>query len=85
MSANVCVLHYKLRRWFLFNGAVPEVPPAGIRSGIHQWATGVKEFRGAEGTWRHATYVTAFLEYAEKRSSLRPCPECRRPMGIRRP
>ncbi|OGP78992.1 MAG: hypothetical protein A2Z26_00345 [Deltaproteobacteria bacterium RBG_16_66_15] len=49
-----CVLHYKLRRWFLFNGAVPEIAPAGIRSGIHQWATGVKEFRGAEGTWRDA-------------------------------
>jgi GH15 family glucan-1,4-alpha-glucosidase len=36
-------------------------------------------------TWSHAAYVTAFLEYAEKRSELSPCPGCGRPMGIRRP
>jgi len=44
-----CVLHYKTRRWFLFNGALPDFSPAGIRSGVHQWATGVKEFRGRKG------------------------------------
>jgi GH15 family glucan-1,4-alpha-glucosidase len=36
-------------------------------------------------TWSHAAYVTAFLEYMEKRSELDPCPSCGRPAAIRRP
>lgn len=63
-----CVLHYKGNRWFLINGAkrTGEPPgaagndeadgaaPPGMEVGIDQWATGVKEFRGKEGTWKDA-------------------------------
>ena len=49
-----CVFHYKGRRWFLVNGAVSGEGSRGVAAGIHQWATGVKEFQGAEGTWRDA-------------------------------
>jgi GH15 family glucan-1,4-alpha-glucosidase len=49
-----CVFHYKGRRWFLVNGGIPGEGVPGIAAGVHQWATGIKEFRGAEGTWRDA-------------------------------
>ncbi len=61
------VLHYKGARWFLVNGAVPrgdEVPGSPGTStpetapellvGVHQWACGLKEVHGFQGTWRDA-------------------------------
>jgi GH15 family glucan-1,4-alpha-glucosidase len=43
---------YKLKAYFLMNGQVRcgDV----VTTGINSWATGVKEVRGAEGTWRDA-------------------------------
>ncbi|HEY7528743.1 MAG TPA: glycoside hydrolase family 15 protein [Candidatus Deferrimicrobiaceae bacterium] len=63
-----CLIHYKGKRWFLINGAKwdgfsPEAVeedggdgqgPKGMAVGIDQWATGVKEFLGKEGTWKDA-------------------------------
>jgi len=61
-----CLIHYKGKRWFLINGArwnghPPGVVedderdgPPGMTVGIDQWATGVKEFLGKEGTWKDA-------------------------------
>lgn len=61
-----CLIHYKGKRWFLINGArwnghPPGVVeddegdgPPGMAVGIDQWATGVKEFLGKEGTWKDA-------------------------------
>ena len=43
------VLHYKGRRWFMTN-----VMAEGRPEGVDQWAVGVKEVRGKEGTWRDA-------------------------------
>ncbi len=62
-----CLFHYKGNRWFLVNAAkwtdakpsndpgnaFEEAPP-GMIAGIDQWATGVKEFLGKEGTWKDA-------------------------------
>jgi GH15 family glucan-1,4-alpha-glucosidase len=61
------VIHYKGLRWFLINGAVEvdsdspsqvwsptEDTAPGIVVGLHQWACGLKEIRGLEGTWRDA-------------------------------
>ena len=42
------MLHYKGRRYFLVNVQTE----AG--AGVEEWAIGVKEFQGAEGTWRDA-------------------------------
>jgi glucoamylase len=42
------VLHYKGRRYLLVNAMTP------ARAGVEDWAIGVKEFQGAEGTWRDA-------------------------------
>jgi glucoamylase len=42
------VLHYKGHRYFLVNVQTE----AGV--GVEEWAIGVKEFQGAEGTWRDA-------------------------------
>jgi len=42
------VLHYKGRRYLLANVATP------AHAGVEDWAIGVKEFQGAEGTWRDA-------------------------------
>jgi glucoamylase len=42
------VLHYKGRRYLLVNAMTP------ARAGVEDWAIGVKEFHGAEGTWRDA-------------------------------
>lgn len=44
------VLHYKKDRWFLINGK----RESAEHEGIDQWATGVKEVHGQEGTWRDA-------------------------------
>lgn len=60
------VLHYKGPTWFLINGAVqvseeepgpwPPLPGTapGLVSGVHQWACGLKEIHGLQGTWRDA-------------------------------
>lgn len=45
---------YKQRAYFLMNGQVQVNEAGGTRAGISSWATGVKEFHGAEGTWRDA-------------------------------
>ncbi len=42
------VIHYKANRYFLMSGMRDGV------QGIDQYATGVKEYRGFEGTWRDA-------------------------------
>jgi glucoamylase len=42
------IVHYKGRRYFLANLQV------GDRVGVKEWAIGVKEMNGAEGTWRDA-------------------------------
>jgi GH15 family glucan-1,4-alpha-glucosidase len=42
------VLHYKGHRYFLVNVQTE----AG--AGVEEWAIGIKEFQGAEGTWRDA-------------------------------
>ena len=42
------VLHYKGRRYLLVNAMTP------AHAGVEDWAIGVKEFQGAEGTWRDA-------------------------------
>jgi len=44
------VLHYKKDRWFLING----ICAGSDREGVDQWAVGVKESNGQEGTWRDA-------------------------------
>ena len=43
------VLHYKGKRWFMIN-----TKREGQPEGVDQWAVGVKEVRGKEGTWRDA-------------------------------
>src|SRR5689334_14258911 len=43
---------YKGSAYFLANGQVGSSPQA--QSGISSWATGIKEVRGSEGTWRDA-------------------------------
>ena len=42
------IIHYKGERWFLISGCDQR------SCGIDQFATGKKEFNGAEGTWRDA-------------------------------
>jgi oligosaccharide amylase len=41
------IVHYKNRRYFLIGGDSGE-------EGIHQFSIGIKEFEGAEGTWKDA-------------------------------
>lgn len=43
------VFHYKGQRWFVVN-----VMREGSSEGVDQWAVGVKEAQGKEGTWRDA-------------------------------
>jgi len=43
------VFHYKGRRWFMINAT-----RQGHPEGVDQWAVGVKEVQGKEGTWRDA-------------------------------
>lgn len=43
------LFHYKGPRWFLINGC-----RAGEAPQVDQWATGLKELPGREGTWRDA-------------------------------
>ena len=43
------VFHYKGRRWFIVNSM-----REGSPEGVDQWAVGVKEAKGKEGTWRDA-------------------------------
>ncbi|BCB95583.1 glucan 1,3-alpha-glucosidase [Dissulfurispira thermophila] len=42
------IIHYKADRYFLISGL------RGGRRGIDEYATGIKEFHGLEGTWRDA-------------------------------
>jgi GH15 family glucan-1,4-alpha-glucosidase len=42
------LIAYKGRAYFLMGGQ------AGDSAGIHAWATGIKEFNGAQGTWKDA-------------------------------
>jgi len=57
------LIHYKGLHWFLINGAVEtdqapfeagENTKAGLVTGVHQWACGLKEIHNLEGTWRDA-------------------------------
>ena len=49
---RVAVYHYKGQRWFMINVAKPD--DKGWKLGVDQWAVGVKETQGKEGTWRDA-------------------------------
>jgi len=42
------LIHYKENRYFLMSGSRKD------KLGIDQFATGIKEFRGLEGTWKDA-------------------------------
>ena len=46
------VFHYKGKRWFMINVA-SEIAD-GWQLGVDQWAVGLKETQGMEGTWRDA-------------------------------
>jgi len=46
------VFHYKGKRWFLINTGRPAADDWEV--GVDQWAVGIKEFQGREGTWRDA-------------------------------
>jgi GH15 family glucan-1,4-alpha-glucosidase len=50
------VLHYKGKRWFMMNVArkVEQFEGRPWKLGVDQWAVGVKEIAGKEGTWRDA-------------------------------
>jgi glucoamylase len=47
------VFHYKGKRWFLINAAKKTVDSEWV-IGVDQWAAGIKEAQGKEGTWRDA-------------------------------
>jgi GH15 family glucan-1,4-alpha-glucosidase len=51
-SERRAVFHYKGKRWFLTN--VARETPEGWVFGVNQWAVGIKEAQGREGTWRDA-------------------------------
>jgi oligosaccharide amylase len=46
------VFHYKIKRWFMVN--VAREREGAWDLGLDQWAVGIKEVRGLEGTWRDA-------------------------------
>jgi len=46
------VFHYKGKRWFMINAA--KSGSEGWTLGVDQWAVGIKEAQGKEGTWRDA-------------------------------
>jgi glucoamylase len=46
------VFHYKAKRWFMINAA--KMVPEGWALGVDQWAVGIIEAQGMEGTWRDA-------------------------------
>jgi glucoamylase len=46
------VFHYKGKRWFMVNTA--REGEDGWAYGVNQWAVGIKESQGKEGTWRDA-------------------------------
>jgi GH15 family glucan-1,4-alpha-glucosidase len=51
------LIHYKRDRYILASGYVGDEPPGSSGNperGIKQYACGIKEFGGAEGTWRDA-------------------------------
>ncbi len=45
------IIHYKRDNYFLISGKASEPP---LNEGIYQYTTGIKGFKGAEGTWRDA-------------------------------
>jgi glucoamylase len=47
------LFHYKGTRWFMINAARPDAH-GDLKLGLDGWATGVKESREREGTWRDA-------------------------------
>lgn len=51
-SERRAVFHYKGQRWFLINVAKTEMDHWSL--GLDQWAVGIKEAQGREGTWRDA-------------------------------
>ena len=51
-SERQAVFHYKGKRWFMINTARER--PEGPTIGVDQWAVGIKEAAGKEGTWRDA-------------------------------
>lgn len=46
------LIAYKQQAYFLMNGQIGRGPQAQM--GVSSWATGIKKFRGVEGTWRDA-------------------------------
>ena len=46
------IFHYKRKRWFMINMATEG--DAGVREGLDQWAVGIADVAGREGTWRDA-------------------------------
>jgi GH15 family glucan-1,4-alpha-glucosidase len=46
------VFHYKRKRWFLASAA--KQTEEGVAIGVDQWAVGIKETLGREGTWKDA-------------------------------
>ncbi|MGH7753170.1 MAG: glycoside hydrolase family 15 protein, partial [Gemmatimonadales bacterium] len=51
-SERRAVFHYKGKRWFMVNAAREQ--PGAWELGVDQWAVGIKEWQGREGTWRDA-------------------------------
>ena len=51
-SERHAVFHYKGKRWFMVN--VARAGADGWQLGVDQWAVGLKETQGREGTWRDA-------------------------------
>lgn len=52
--ARRALVAYKRQAYFLMNGQVQSADAQNVQVGIASWASGVKEFHGAEGTWRDA-------------------------------
>ena len=51
-SERGAVLHYKGKRWFMFQ--VARETNQGVHLGVDQWAVGLKETHDKEGAWRDA-------------------------------
>lgn len=48
------VFHFKGKRWFMINVAREGRGAQNWELGVDQWAVGLEETQGKEGTWRHA-------------------------------
>lgn len=53
-SERIAVFHYKGKRWFMINTAKRAPTEGEWTLGVDQWAVGIKETQGKEGTWRDA-------------------------------